>query len=127
VHEALGGAFPKRHHVDCGVIAIICKVPVLGRYTRAVSYSNRTIGETFSRNILGNIMLSLHLRQQAFQQVHDELMEAVYGNLDDAALRAHLAQAVEDLQASTAAMCSLKVEWGFVASRRRQRCSQQQV
>jgi hypothetical protein len=32
VHEALGGAFPKRHHVDCGLIAIICKVPVLGRY-----------------------------------------------------------------------------------------------
>jgi hypothetical protein len=32
VHEALGGAFPKRHHVDCGVFAIICKVLVLGRY-----------------------------------------------------------------------------------------------
>jgi hypothetical protein len=32
VHEALGGAFPKRHHVDCGMIAIICKVPVLGRH-----------------------------------------------------------------------------------------------
>jgi hypothetical protein len=30
VHEALGGAFPKRHHVDCGLIAIICKVPVFG-------------------------------------------------------------------------------------------------
>jgi hypothetical protein len=28
VHEALGGAFPKRHHVDCGLIAIICKVSV---------------------------------------------------------------------------------------------------
>jgi hypothetical protein len=23
VHKALGGAFPKRHHVDCGVIAIM--------------------------------------------------------------------------------------------------------
>jgi hypothetical protein len=33
VHEALGGAFPKRHHVDCGVIAIIYKVPVLGRHS----------------------------------------------------------------------------------------------
>jgi hypothetical protein len=32
MHESLGGAFPKRHHVDCGLIAIICKVPVLGRY-----------------------------------------------------------------------------------------------
>jgi hypothetical protein len=30
MHEALGGMFPKWHHVDCGVIAIICKVPVLG-------------------------------------------------------------------------------------------------
>jgi hypothetical protein len=36
VHEALGGAFPKRHHVDYGVFAIICKVPVLGRYTYLV-------------------------------------------------------------------------------------------
>jgi hypothetical protein len=32
MHEVLGGAFPKRYHVDCGVIAIICKVLVLGRY-----------------------------------------------------------------------------------------------
>jgi hypothetical protein len=32
VHEALGGAFPKQHHIDCGVLAIICKVPVLGRH-----------------------------------------------------------------------------------------------
>jgi hypothetical protein len=32
VHEALGGAFPKRRHVDCGLIAIICKVPILGRH-----------------------------------------------------------------------------------------------
>jgi hypothetical protein len=32
VHEALGGAFPKRHHVDCGVFTIICKVPVLGHH-----------------------------------------------------------------------------------------------
>jgi hypothetical protein len=32
VHEALGGAFPKRHHVDCGLIAMICKVPILGHH-----------------------------------------------------------------------------------------------
>jgi hypothetical protein len=31
MHESLGGAFSKLHHVDYGVIAIICKVPVLGR------------------------------------------------------------------------------------------------
>jgi hypothetical protein len=33
VHEALGGAFPKRHQIDCGMITIICKVPILGRHT----------------------------------------------------------------------------------------------
>jgi hypothetical protein len=31
MHESLGGAFPKRHHIDCGMTAIICKVPILGR------------------------------------------------------------------------------------------------
>jgi hypothetical protein len=33
MHEALGGAFPNRHHVNCGVIAIIRKMPILGRHT----------------------------------------------------------------------------------------------
>jgi hypothetical protein len=28
----LGGAFPKRHRPNCGVIAIIHKVPILGRH-----------------------------------------------------------------------------------------------
>jgi hypothetical protein len=32
MHESLGGAFPKRHHVGCGGSAMICKVPVLGRH-----------------------------------------------------------------------------------------------
>jgi hypothetical protein len=32
VHEALGGAFPERHYVDCGGSAIICKVSILGRH-----------------------------------------------------------------------------------------------
>jgi hypothetical protein len=32
VHEALGGAFPKRHRVDCGVSAMICKVAILRRH-----------------------------------------------------------------------------------------------
>jgi hypothetical protein len=39
VHEAFGGAFPKRHHVDCGVIAIIFKVPDLGHYNSPFSLS----------------------------------------------------------------------------------------
>jgi hypothetical protein len=37
MHESLGGAFPKRHHVDGGVTAIIRKVPVLGRYNQVGS------------------------------------------------------------------------------------------
>jgi hypothetical protein len=32
VHEALGGAFLKRHRVNFGVTAMICKVPVLGHH-----------------------------------------------------------------------------------------------
>jgi hypothetical protein len=32
VHILLGGAFPKRHRANCGVIAIIRKVPILGRH-----------------------------------------------------------------------------------------------
>jgi hypothetical protein len=42
VHEALGGAFSERHHVDCGVIAIICKVPILGRHTPLVNCGPRS-------------------------------------------------------------------------------------
>jgi hypothetical protein len=36
VHEALGGAFPKQHRANCGVIAIIRKVPILGRHNTYV-------------------------------------------------------------------------------------------
>jgi hypothetical protein len=32
VHILLGGAFPKRHRANCGVIAVIRKVPILGRH-----------------------------------------------------------------------------------------------
>jgi hypothetical protein len=32
VHILLGGAFPRRHRANCGVIAIIRKVPILGRH-----------------------------------------------------------------------------------------------
>jgi hypothetical protein len=32
VHILLGGAFPKRLHANCGVIAVIRKVPILGRH-----------------------------------------------------------------------------------------------
>jgi hypothetical protein len=44
-----------------------------------------------------------------------ELVEAMRGNPNDTALRAQLAQAVHDLEAATAAMQGLDVEWGFVA------------
>jgi hypothetical protein len=60
-------------------------------------------------------MLPVHLRQQALQQVHDEVMDAVRANPDDATLLARLTQAVEDLEAQRAVMRSLEVEWGFVA------------
>jgi hypothetical protein len=49
-------------------------------------------------------MLPTHLWWQAFQDVHHELMEAVRGNPDDATLFAQLAQAVQDLEAATAAI-----------------------
>jgi hypothetical protein len=32
VHILLGGAFPKRHRANCGVITVIRKVPILGRH-----------------------------------------------------------------------------------------------
>jgi hypothetical protein len=32
VHILLGGAFPKRHRANCGVFAVIHKVPILGRH-----------------------------------------------------------------------------------------------
>jgi hypothetical protein len=32
VHILLGGAFPKRYRANCGVIAVIRKVPILGRH-----------------------------------------------------------------------------------------------
>jgi hypothetical protein len=32
VHILLGGAFPKRHRANCGVFAIIRKVPILGHH-----------------------------------------------------------------------------------------------
>jgi hypothetical protein len=41
MHEALGGAFSKRHHVDCGMIAIICKVLVLGRHTTRANFQEK--------------------------------------------------------------------------------------
>jgi hypothetical protein len=42
-------------------------------------------------------------------------MEAVHGNPDDAVLLAQIAQDVPDLAAATTTMCSLEVEWGYVA------------
>jgi hypothetical protein len=33
MHESLGGAFPKRHHVDCDGSATIRKVAILGCHT----------------------------------------------------------------------------------------------
>jgi hypothetical protein len=60
-------------------------------------------------------MLPAHLRQQAFQERRHEVVEAVRGNPNDAALRAQLAQAEHDLEATTTAMRVLEVECGSVA------------
>jgi hypothetical protein len=54
VHEALGGAFPKRHHVDCGLIAIICKVPVLGRYNMPPDIQKTLEEELMAVGCIGN-------------------------------------------------------------------------
>jgi hypothetical protein len=35
-----GWTFPKRHRANYGVIAIICKVPILGRHSLLVSVIN---------------------------------------------------------------------------------------
>jgi hypothetical protein len=70
------------------------------------------MGEPFSEDVLGSVMLSAHLRRQALQQVHDEVMETVHDNPADTALRAHLTQALEDLEAHTVVMRSLEVKWG---------------
>jgi hypothetical protein len=33
MHILLGGVFPKQHHANCGVIAVIRKVPILGHHS----------------------------------------------------------------------------------------------
>jgi hypothetical protein len=38
MHEALGDAFLKRHCANCGAIAIIRKVPILGCHTWPLTY-----------------------------------------------------------------------------------------
>jgi hypothetical protein len=64
VHEALGGAFPKRHHVDCGVIAIICKVPVLGRHKLSLKDGKLQIEDVQGPTGEG----SLEARMEALEQ-----------------------------------------------------------
>jgi hypothetical protein len=36
MHILLCGAFPKRHRANCGVIAVIRKVPILGHHNNLV-------------------------------------------------------------------------------------------
>jgi hypothetical protein len=52
VHEALGGAFPKRHHVDYGVFATIRKVPILGRYSLPPFDASQEVKKLASWDIL---------------------------------------------------------------------------
>jgi hypothetical protein len=81
----------------------------------AGSYHNRTTVESFSWDVLGEVMLPVHLRLQASQECRHKLVDAVRGNPDDGPLHAQLAQAVHDLEAATAPMRGLEVEWGFIA------------
>jgi hypothetical protein len=60
-------------------------------------------------------MMLAYLWLQASQERSHELVEAVYGNPDDAALCAQPAQVVHDLEAAMTAMQALEVERGFVA------------
>jgi hypothetical protein len=52
VHILLGGAFPKRHRANCGMFAVIRKVPILGRHS--ISSWNRYVLDTLAGgNFLG--------------------------------------------------------------------------
>jgi hypothetical protein len=77
---------------------------------RDESYRNRTNNESFLWDVLSDIMLPAHLRWQAFQERHLELMEAVHGN--QMTLASQHVQGVHDLEVATAAMRSLEVKWG---------------
>jgi hypothetical protein len=47
---------------------------------QAELYRNRMTNEPFSDYVLDNVMLLAHLRRQAFQELHHEIMVAVHGN-----------------------------------------------
>jgi hypothetical protein len=56
-------------------------------------------------------MLPAHLRQQAFQERRHEVVEAVHGsNPNNTALRAQLAHAEHDLEATRTAIRVLEVK-----------------
>jgi hypothetical protein len=64
VHEALGGAFSKRHHVDCGVIAIICEVPIWGLMRHSVDGFSPSSWESQEEGMMSTIANFPSVRNQ---------------------------------------------------------------
>jgi hypothetical protein len=61
VHILLGGAFPKRHRANCGVIAIIRKVPILGHHNNlCVVLADLVLVEDNLCVLLANLVLVAH-------------------------------------------------------------------
>jgi hypothetical protein len=78
---------------------------------RDESYCNMTNNESFLWDVLRDIMLPAHLRWQAFQERHLELMEAVHGNLMTRPCVPARARCTRP-RGGDAAMRSLEMEWG---------------
>jgi hypothetical protein len=60
MHITLGGAFSKRHRVDCGLIAIICKVPVLGRH---IAPQRQEVNQQLPKEYIYITLFILKIRQ----------------------------------------------------------------
>jgi hypothetical protein len=75
MHESLGDVFPKRHHVDCGVIAIICKVPILGCHKEALAEG--ALGPGAAEGTLGLFLLPARRPGHRFIGADDEATAAL--------------------------------------------------
>jgi citrate lyase beta subunit len=91
--------------------------PQAGRVNCA--YHSRTTGVAFTWEVSGDVMLPTVLQRRAAEEEADGFAEAVLANPDNAALHARLAQALQDLEATRAAVLTLEVEWGFRPRRSR--------
>jgi hypothetical protein len=78
--------------------------------TSAGSYCNWTIGEHFSWEVLGEVMLLVVLQWQACQERRMELFEVVHANTDNAGLCAQFDKAVQELVEAATKVQALEVE-----------------